>query len=409
MGNPTLARKKDVIRTGNHQLIKEINQVLIFNAIRERGPISRSQLAKELSLSPTTVTVIVDYFKENGFLVEIGKGDSSGGRKPILVKLAPNAGIVIAVDLEQNRAAVLNMEAEILFLKHLQSPEKTGWVPSLIQAIDELIREYRDVHNLRLLGIGIAVPGIIDLEKGKVITAANMNINHLSLKEELQKHFQVPILLENDANAAAYGEYLYGRGLMVQDFLYIHAGRGVGSGLFLSGNLFTGGAGGAGEFGHVTVDENGPMCHCGNIGCVGHMISEAALLAKWKEWTDEQTQEPTLRELVELSNSGNETALRLMDFAGELLGRGVITLVHLFNPTLIILGGELALDNTRLIQQVKRQIERRTMKMFSQHVRIEESFKRLDAGIVGAGSLALHHFFENLNMELITSKPMLTK
>ncbi|MDF2962621.1 MAG: hypothetical protein K0S39_4356 [Paenibacillus sp.] len=395
---------KEAARTGSQQLIKEINQVLIFKTIRERGPVSRSQLAKELSLSPTTVTVIVDYFMANGFLVETGKGDSSGGRKPILVKLAPNAGAVIAVDLEQNRVAVLNMEAHILLEKQLPVMNNKELLASLTAVIDELINECRTRHSMRTLGIGIAVPGIIDMQKGTVFTASNLNFNHLSLREELQEHFQLPVLLENDANAAAYGEFLYGRAQQVQNFLYLHAGRAVGAGFFLSGNLFTGGAGGAGEFGHISVDESGPVCHCGNIGCLEKLISEHSLTEKWREWSGEKAAVPALAEMVQLSNNGDEIAGRLMDYAGDMLGRGIVTLMHLFNPTLILLGGELALNNSRLLDQVKQQVYRRSMPVFSKHVNIEESLTKLNAGIIGAGSLALHHFFEHLNIDAVTKR-----
>jgi len=387
-------------RSGSQQLIKEINQVLIFNAIRERGPISRSQLAKELSLSPTTVTVIVDYFKEHGFLMEIGKGDSSGGRKPILVKLAPDAGCVIAVDLDQSRAAVLNLEAEILRVRPLPEASKDEWVHSLIQVINDLILESGE--GFRLLGIGIAVPGIISLDKGEVITATNFNINHLSLKEELQKHFHVPILLENDANAAAYGEFLYGCGQQVSNFVYLHVGKAVGAGLFLSGSLFTGGAGGAGEFGHITMDEDGPLCRCGNKGCLEKLISEASLVEKWRQWAPGEAVNPSLVELVELSNRGDERAERLMAYAGSLLGRGLVTLIHLINPSFILLGGELALNNTRLLQEMKDYVGTHCMPMFSKHVEIKEGLTRLNAGIIGAGSLALHYFFEHLHLENYT-------
>jgi N-acetylglucosamine repressor len=396
-----LLKMKNVTRTGSQQLIKEINQVLIFKTIREIGPVSRSQLAKELSLSPTTVTVIVDYFMENGFLIETGKGDSSGGRKPILVKLAPQAGVVVAVDLEQHRVAVLNMEAQILLENKLPPfRNKEELVSSLMSVIDALINECRVQHEIRPLGIGIAVPGIIDSQKGKVVTSSSLNFNHLSLKEELQEHFQVPVLLENDANSAAYGEFLYGRAQQVQNFLYIHAGRAVGAGFFLSGSLFTGGAGGAGEFGHISVDESGPVCHCGNIGCLGKLISVQALSEIWRE-RNGKAEFPALTELVQLSNKGEETAARLMDYAGEMLGRGIVTLVHLFNPTLILLGGELALNNTRLLNQVKNHVDRRTLQVFSKHVKIEESLTKLNAGIIGAGSLALHHFFEHLDMDAV--------
>jgi predicted NBD/HSP70 family sugar kinase len=190
----------------------------------------------------------------------------------------------------------------------------------------------------------------------------------------------------------------------VRNFLYIHVSKGVGAGFFLSGSLFIGGIGGAGEFGHITVDDSGPRCHCGNIGCLGKLISEDFLLEKWRQWTKGDADLATLTELVKLSNNGDETAGRLMAYAGDLLGRGIVTLLHLLNPSLIILGGELALDNRRLLHQVKKQVAQRGIPMFAKHVQIEESFIRLNAGIIGAGSLALHHFFENLNMNVINKK-----
>ncbi|TVY12004.1 ROK family transcriptional regulator [Paenibacillus cremeus] len=371
--------------------------MLIFNDVRERGPISRSQLAKELGLSPTTVTVIVDYFMEHGFLMETGKGDSSGGRKPILVKLAPDAGHVIAVDLNQSRAAILNLEAEILRVRHLPDAGKEGWVRSLIQVINSLILE--SGADFRLLGIGIAVPGIVSLDKGEVITATNFNINHLSLKEELQKHFHVPILLENDANAAAYGEYLYGYGKQVANFVYLHVGKAVGAGLFLAGNLFTGGAGGAGELGHITVVEDGPKCRCGNQGCLELMINESALADKWQEWVTDGAIYPGLSGLVQLSNSGHGGAQRVMNYVGSLLGRGLVTLIHLINPSFILLGGELALSNPYLLQRIKKYVSEQSIPIFSRHVEIKEGMTRSNAGIIGAGSLALHYFFEHLHLE----------
>lgn len=390
-------------RTGNQQLMKEINRILIFNAIRENGPIARSQLAKNLKLSPTTVTVFADEFIENGFLQEIGKADSSGGRKPVLVQLNPNAGQVIAVDLGQKLVALMNMDADIIMTRSMPEASKEQLVDVLTKTIFELMENYKKQGNLRLLGIGIAVPGIIDRENGKVITASNMNIFNFSLKEELQKNIQVPVVLENDANAAAYGEFLYGNGQQVPNFLYVHAGKAIGAGLFLSGNLYTGGAGGAGEFGHITVDENGPLCHCGNIGCLGKLINEKALLARWHDdGVGQSSEEPvSLQALVELSNQGDERAVELMSYAGEMIGRGLISLVHLFNPSLILLGGELALNNQHLFRQVKSLLEKRCIPVFSNHVQIEESATKLNSGLIGAGAMALHHFFQNLNMDQV--------
>lgn len=109
---------------------------------------------------------------------------------------------------------------------------------------------------------------------------------------------------------------------------------------------------------------------------------------------------PTLAELVERSNRREETALRLMTYAGEMLGKGIVTLVHLFNPSLIVLGGELALQNTQLMEQVKKQVKQHTMPLFSSHVQITESLTKLDAGLIGAGSLVLHRFFEHLDMNI---------
>ncbi|MDQ0899190.1 N-acetylglucosamine repressor [Paenibacillus sp. V4I7] len=391
-----LLMNTEMARTGNLQLMKEINQALIFNAIREKGPLSRSQLAKDLRLSPSTATVIVDHFIAIGFVKEVGKGDSSGGRKPILVELAKDAGMVVAIDLEQSRAAILNLNAEFLITKPIPAIKQGDLIAILLEVIHEMVRK---IQGPRLLGIGIAVPGIIDPNKSRVITASSLNINHLSLKEELERHFQVPTLLENDANAAAYGEFLYGRSQNVQNFLYLHVGKAVGAGLFLSGNLFTGGAGGAGEFGHISVDESGPLCHCGNIGCLGKLIGAEMLMDQWRSWTGSEDV-PSLAELARLSNEGEFHALRLMDYVGEMLGRGIVTLVHLFNPSLILIGGELALNNERLFDQVKKQVKTRNMRVFSEHVQIEECLTRLNAGIIGAGSLALNHFFQNVSFEM---------
>jgi predicted NBD/HSP70 family sugar kinase len=326
---------------GNRNLMRGINRTILLNSIKTDGPISRADLAHRTGLSPATVTAITGDLIAEGLIFEKETGDSSGGRRPILLALNPRGGFVVGVKLMEDHAvgALTDLNAAVLEKDSIVFPDGTvdGVIDSLVRLVNTLILD-GNIARKSLLGVGVGLAGVVDSSSGMLRQSPFFGWKDTPLRDLLQERLRVPVSIDNDVNTLTLGEKWLGAGIPEDNFVVITVGRGIGMGMVINGEIVRGKSGGAGEFGHIVVDPNGPQCDCGKHGCLESFISDRALLTNARRQVSEDVSD--IDDLVRRAAEGNAAARSVLASAGTLLGRQVANLVNILDPKLIILSGE---------------------------------------------------------------------
>ena len=332
-------------RTWNQYIVKQENKALVLKTIIEHTPISRAKVAQVTGLNKGTVSSLVSELIDEHFVTESGPGESSGGRRPFMLLFNQAAGYTIALDLGVGYidAALTDLNGEILVKKHEKMYERQfdTVFEHIVSIIYTLIKEMKK-SPYGLVGIGIGVPGVVNHE-GEILLAPNLNWKNIQLKQALHDVFDVPVIVENEANAAAYGEMRFGFETPPKHVLYLSVGMGIGMGMVLDQKLYTGLNGFAGEMGHITIVKDGINCRCGNTGCFERYASEQALLEQAiKRGLVTGNEEASVDLLIEKANANNEAVIALFKEMGEYIAIGITTMIHLFNPEQILIGNQLS-------------------------------------------------------------------
>lgn len=395
-------------RTGDTKLIQELNRSIILETIRKYGSISRSEIAKKNDLSPTTVTSAVTELINEGYVVEGGTGTSSGGRKPILLNFSPDNHYLIGVSISYSKITIadMNLEAKINMKKIYPTNGYTG--AALINYLLLLLEDFHAAQqdDRQCIGISLIIQGIVDSKKGVVHYNPVLLLEDVYLRDSVEAHFNLPTWLDNDTNAYVLAEKNFGHFQEVENLIYITIGEGVGSGVIVNNMLSRGESGGAGEFGHTSIDYQGELCSCGNKGCIENYINWPATSKKIMKEIEEGKETIlttyltsdklfiTPSEFVEAVNTGDNLAVEINDEIAEYLSAGVVNLVHLFNPEVIILGGDVTNQNQILIDAVQQKIKDKTLKTLYQDVDITTSSLGKEFEMVGAASVLLQDKFQ---------------
>lgn len=331
---------------GNRDLIRSINRTAVLNTIRSHGLISRKDIALQTGLSAATITGITADLIEEDLILEKEIGGSSGGRRPIMLALNKNGRYMIGAKLSIDHItiALTDLEATVLSLRTLPlaSHELQLTVQALGLALSALIKE-SGIPKEKFLGIGIGLAGIVDADRYILRQSPIYGWRNVPLVSLLQEHLDIPIYIDNDVNTFTLTERWFGLGSDVENFIVVTVGRGVGMGAVVNGNLYHGACGGAGEFGHTVIHPEGPLCTCGNQGCLEAYVSDPALLRQAAEaYQKGELPGPvnSVETLVRLAEQGNPAILKILGKAGHYLGIGIANLLNLFNPELIIISGE---------------------------------------------------------------------
>lgn len=395
-------------RTGDQKLIQELNRSIILDTIRQHGPISRSDIAKRQGISPTTVTSAVNELIQGGLVFEDGTGESSGGRKPILVRFSPDGKFLIGVSITNTaiNIAELNLEASLLSKKSYPvGPDITGdqVVQHVLDSLDDFLGRFDDLS--RCLGISVISPGIVDASRGIIRFNSKLKLVDVPLKELAENRFQLTTWLDNDANAIALAEKNFGVGMDAQNLLFVTVGEGVGSGLVVSGSIFRGSTGGAGEFGHISVDRTGFRCDCGNVGCLENYVAWPAVYANILsaitrgkqtlalELADGDMSRITPEIFRSALHQGDQVCIDIVEEIAHYLSAGIVTLVNLFNPSLIILGGEMMRDNALLVERIRGQVQEKGMSIMTEGLEFRQTALGEDFEVKAAAAVLLQDVF----------------
>jgi glucokinase-like ROK family protein len=321
------------------------------------------------------------------------------------LELSPAGGFAVGIELGVDFISVVvtDFVANVLWRLRTSSDPSEGQDTILERAYamtKTALAEGR-ARGLRPLGIGLGVPGLVDLRQGELKIAPNLGWKNMPIRQYWNQLFNLPIFVENDAKASALGEYYFGVARGQDNFIYLHAGLGLGAGIMIDGKLFRGSRGYASEVGHIIIDPNGEQCGCGKRGCWETLVGPRAVIRRFRE-TLRQGVPSTVLHLAEndLDNitfenvanaalQGDAAALAAMQEVGGNLGFGIANLVNIFNPQMVVLGGELAYASEILLPVIERVVAANAMSIPAEDLKIAVSAYGPDGCVVGAASLVL--------------------
>ncbi len=386
--------------------LREFNNVLILNALRSSGALSRAALADFLGISRVTVSRAAKDMLASKLIIETVRQVPSSGRPAVLLEIDPSGGGAIGVDIDVDFISIVltDLLAGILWRRTIPStPERPE--PETIKLAESLVAEAiaeAAARKLRLIGIGVALPGMVDAVAGKLIYAAYLQWSNLPLAARWQDRFGLPVILENEARAAALGEHYFGAGRGVNNMIYISAGRGLGGGIILDGRLLRGKGGLAGQIGHMKLSDNDAICGCGQRGCWEAVAGPEAVLQRLHQEIESTSSDPLALERVEphtplskftrvvyAAQQGDRLASAALRDMARHLGLGIASLINLFNPQLVVLGGALSPAMPLLQPILTSVIGDNALIQPLAVVRVTESSHGADAAVLGAATLVL--------------------
>jgi predicted NBD/HSP70 family sugar kinase len=319
--------------------MKEYNEKLLYNLIRTKGPISRAKLAQLTRLSPTSVGRIASYLLDEGYIREVGTVDGCVGRKAMLLDIIPEGVLGISVDINvpQIHVGLVNIRGEILSRRSKEnSPHNTvEQILTLVKtAVDETLNTISDDLKKRIIGMGVSAVGPVDWPDGIVISSPQFNWKNVNvpLRLLLQNSYDFEVLVDNDTKSTAKAEQLFGGASKYNSFLSIYLGSGIGSTLSINGRIVRGDNNLAGEIGHMVVVPNGTLCDCGRRGC----LQATACISGVERITGKK-----FEEVLELAAQGNVDCVTLLDQTATYLSQWIANMAVLFDPTKIIIYGEM--------------------------------------------------------------------
>lgn len=369
-----------------HQQTRTFNQQLVLRALHDHSPLSRADLARLTGLTRTSVGDLVGTLISEGLIEEVGRGRSSGGKSPILLRVAPDGRHVIGLDLgeDQFSGAVVNLRGDILRSMHLPLEGANG--DAAVEVALRLVEALGADEQSTRLGIGVGAPGVIDTKSGTVRWAVNLNWANLKLGPLLEQRFGVPVVVANDSHAAALAELTFFRRPRPTNLVVIRVGRGVSAGIILNGQLFQGDGHGAGEFGHVSTGTIDVPCHCGRVGCLETVTSMRAMVDAAAAVDPAIVDEDTL---VAAYRADVEGVRRIVLDAARELGGAVGWLIGVLNVHHVLVVGPVAQLGEAWIGEVRRAAHARALDMLARETQVEYGHVHDDVVVLGASALLM--------------------
>jgi predicted NBD/HSP70 family sugar kinase len=381
-------------RSGGLEALREFNRDRVLAAVRAGRAANRAQLCTATGLARSTVTSLVNELLAERALAEVPDEPSASrqtGRPARRLTIAARDDLVVAIDLGHShcRIGVLDSAARIVADESTPMNVDSSADQALDHAcavIDRLLTQLGP-ERTRVSAGAIGLPAPVNTATGTVGPGNVLPkwVGRLPA-HELQRHVGFPFAIDNDANLGALAEIAFGAARGHSDVIYVKASTGIGAGLVLGGRIYRGSTGRAGEIGHVPVDPAGPLCRCGNRGCLETVVSVTQVLAMMQP---PHARTMTTARLAELVAKGDAGARRVLSDAGRTLGRVLADMVNNLNPEIVVLGGELSLTGTPLLIGVRESIERYAQPGIARDLRVELGELGGDAQLLGAAALAL--------------------
>ena len=323
--------------------IRDINRQIVLNYVREREPISRAEIARETALQRSTISAIVEDLTREGLVEEVGEGESTGGRRPTLLKLRAVGPIAVGVSITPTCTTIASSDLAGRVIdqqEFLTDPDKT------LSRVISAVSDFNGRYGGSIEGVGVSLPGLVDPSTGTALYVPYFPWRDLPVSDEISSAVGLPVVIDNDANAMALAELWFGRPEVndARDFIMVLVAEGVGTGIIFDGQVYRGQRGAAGEFGHMVIGEHAPVpCSCGSDDCWEAFSSERAAIARYRKLAHVPNKTPiTFKEVVDRALSGEENAKAALVETARYLGVGISNLIIGFSPEAVVVGGEIA-------------------------------------------------------------------
>ncbi|HEU4746184.1 MAG TPA: ROK family transcriptional regulator [Anaerolineales bacterium] len=394
-------------------------EVEVMRALRRQGRISRSEISNITGWSKAKASQEIRSLVDKGYLVETGEGVSQGGRKPRLLRINDQLGYIAGIDIGATSLDIALADVTGSILQRCSEPTDVKLPPEAVfgrcsELLLVLIRRQGGTPE-QILGIGVGVPGPVDFARGVLVAPPLMpEWESFPIRDFFKKTFgSAFVVVDNDVNIMALGEQRSGDGAGIDHLIFVKIGTGIGAGIISNGKLHRGSDGCAGDIGHICVDKDGPLCACGNKGCLEAMAAGPAITSKALE-AARNGSSPTLRQMRDSNGGvlrpedvnaacreGDQAALDIIRESGQMIGDVLASLVNFFNPSHIFIGGGIANFGNHLLVAIRRAVLHRSLPLATTHLSIKFSRVGSDVGVMGAISLALDYLFaieDNLHM-----------
>ncbi|MGJ7510372.1 ROK family protein [Variovorax sp. GT1P44] len=365
---------------------------------------SRHGMAEQLGFSKSKANALIAGLVEQGLLAEAGLQRSSGGRRPENLQLHGGLGALVGVDIGATSLDVAVLAPDLTVLTHHAEPADVREGPGVVLArVKVLIRDLLAQAGFdarQVIGIGIGVPGPVNFEIGQLVNPPLMPAwDSFSIRDYLREDYAAPVFVDNDVNLMALGE-LWRLKRSLSNFLVIKVGTGIGCGIVCHGEVYRGAAGSAGDVGHICVDQDGPRCHCGNLGCVEAMAAGPAI-TRMAVQAAEAGESTALAECLrtqgrieavdvgQASRAGDAAANAIVQRAGSLIGQMLASIVNFFNPSHVFIGGGITRIGPLFLAAVRQSVYQRSLALSTRHLEIQYTPLGAQAGLIGAGVLAM--------------------
>ncbi|MBP7504333.1 MAG: ROK family protein [Prolixibacteraceae bacterium] len=390
------------------ELKKAGQQKQIIRSLYFHGPGSNAELSRDLGLSTPKVNSLLQEMIHRGTVRELGHGDSSGGRRPVMYGLAPEAFYMVGITINVNFSVIAifnaqNKEISGPYTLPVKMERDITLFERINDRLQEIIRE-EGIDRKRIAGVGIELPGLVNQEK-------HINKTYFPGEEELHlklgEIFGMPVFFDNDARLRTFAEQHFGLARGRQHVLMVHVDWGIGMGLIVNGQLYGGKSGFSGEFGHIPMADNGILCNCGKIGCLETIASAPAIARQAREGVaggnsslittlvKGDLQKITTSTVIEAARLGDQFSISLLSQAGFWLGKGMAQLMQVFNPELIIIGGMVAEAGQFMMAPIQQAIYTYANSDISNDTEILFSILGVRAGAIGAAAFALEKLANN--------------
>jgi predicted NBD/HSP70 family sugar kinase len=372
--------------------IARTNKYNVLRCLIREGPINRAAIAKLTDLSTPTVMSIIDDLFEKKVVRSIGKGESSGGKPPEMLEVMADRFYYIGVDVGRTTIRVVANNAVSRQVSCLQEPTSNPFPEKkFVNRLGELVlRVIEQLHTEkeRILGVGIAMPGLIENETGNVLFSPDFEWNDIPLRTWLQTLLPFPVIVENANRALALNEsYIPGEEDHTHTTFSVNLGYGIGAGLVIGEDLYTGASGTSGEFGHITVDRAGPLCHCGNTGCLEAVASgeaiarqaraavQAGISSKIGALAGGDAANIDAKLVFQAAERGDEAALAIIDMAAEYIGIGLSMAINVLDPDRVVLCGGLIKNGAGFFEKINASMQKHKMRQTSRQMVISAGAK----------------------------------
>ncbi len=385
--------------TWNQQVVKANNKQYILQMIKAQAPISRAEIAKQLGLTKGTVSSLVSELLDANLCYESGPGESSGGRRPVMLLFNGEAGFSIGINIGVNYilGILTNLNGEIIAEQKKTINKRTYEdVMKIVSQIIDSLLDSKPASRYGVIGIGVGVPGIVN--KGEEVQMApNLGWKNINVKSDLEMKYNLPVIIENEANAGAYGEKVFGAGRETDNLIYLSASIGIGVGFIFNNQIYRGAEGFSGEMGHMIIEVNGKDCTCGSQGCWEQYASEQSLLKSASSLLKTKG-EITLEYLIEEAKTSQEIRALFTEI-GYYLGIGINNISNTFNPEKIIIGNRLAMAKHLLMDSITDFVKSNTLKHSRSSLEIQFSDLSIYSSALGVSAQTIEAFLANTLFE----------